>query len=415
MFTPKGLSPALAGLLAMAAFAVHAQRVTLDEAVQRTLADHPALRAEAASARAIAEQAMLEGLAPAPTVSAELENVLGTGEVSGIRAAETTLRLGQVLELGGKRDARRARGSAMVERQRNISRQRQLDLALATTLRYIAVTQGQRELELADRQWRVAQATERFVRERVERGAAPEGDIALAQIAQVRAEIDREHAEHELAGARFALAALWGEASALPIETTGDLDSLPESPDFETLAKRLEASPESVAWTLETRRIEAERAVADASARPDLSLALGVRRLEAFDDQALVMSVSMPLGTRSRATHLQARADAELDAIDAQSAAALLEARQTLFARVQELRHARTEFEALSSRMIPAAERGLSLTRAGYEEARYSILELTQAQTTLLKLQHERLDAAARHHRILAEIERSTALAGDRP
>jgi outer membrane protein, heavy metal efflux system len=64
--------------------------------------------------------------------------------------------------------------------------------------------------------------------------------------------------------------------------------------------------------------------------------------------------------------------------------------------------------------MIPAAERGLKLTRDGYEDARYSVLQLTQVQATLLELQRDRLAAAARYHTLLADIERSTA-AGDAP
>ena len=65
--------------------------------------------------------------------------------------------------------------------------------------------------------------------------------------------------------------------------------------------------------------------------------------------------------------------------------------------------------------MIPAAERGLELTRAGYEAARYSWLHLNQAQSSLLQLRKERLAAASRYHTLLAEIERSTAAAGARP
>jgi len=128
-----------------------------------------------------------------------------------------------------------------------------------------------------------------------------------------------------------------------------------------------------------------------------------------------VLSLVMPFGSATRSAHAIARNDAEQFELHARQQAAGLEARQQLFSRYQELRHARTEFEALSGRMIPAAEHGLGLTQRGYDDARYSVLQLTQAQATLLQLQLERLNAAARYHQLLADIERATASAGVTP
>lgn len=415
MLFRKGLTLALAGAMGVCACPAFAENVTLEAAIRRTLESNPALRAEGAAVTALEQQARLDGMAPAPTLGADLENVLGTGAVSGIHGAEATLRLSQVFELGGKRDARIARGAADVARQENVVGQRRLDLAAETTRRYIAVAAAEQERTLAASQAQLLRDTERAVRERVERGVAPEGDRELAGIAAARADLDREHAEHELAAARFALAALWGETTAMPIDTTADLLALPELPDFEALAARLDGTPEAIAFALEADRLSAERAVARASARPDLSLSLGVRRLEALDDQGLVLSFAMPFGTAERSSYALARTDAEQEALDARRQAASLEARQQLFARHQELRHARTEYEALTVRMIPAAERGLALTQAGYDDARYSILQLTQAQALLLQLRQQRLAAATRYHQRLADIERFTAAAGATP
>lgn len=406
---------AVAGTLSMFAWSVHAEPLTLQAAIGRTLSSNPALRAEGATVESLQQQVHLDSLAPPLTIGAELENVAGTGSVSNIGGAETTLRLGKVFELGGKRDARRQRGLAEVARQENQAARRRLDLAAETTKRFVAVIEAQAELELTGRQVALTRETEAAVQQRVDRGVAPAGDIALAQISVARADLAREHAEHELASAQFSLATLWGESRPIPIEAGGELLDLPPMPEFEVLAERLETTPDFIAYTLDAAKLDAERGVARASARPDLSLTAGVRRLEAIDDQALVFSFSMPFGTAPRSGYAVARVDAELDAVNAKRDAAMLEARQSLFARYQELRHARTEVQTLTDRMIPAAERGLTLTRAGYDDARYSILQLTQAQTTLLQMQQERLAAAARYHTLLADIERSTTAAGATP
>lgn len=406
---------ALAGALCWPWASVSAEPLSLQEAISRVLKSNPMLRAESASARALSQQALLDSLHPMPTLGAELENVGGTGAVSGVHGAEATLRLGQVIELGGKREARSQRGEAIVARQQLEVTRRQLDLATEATKRFIGVVESQMELALAADQVAMAGETRDAVRQRVERGVAPEGDVAHAEIAFVRAELAREHAEHELASARFALASLWGEAGPTRVEANGDLLTLPALPDFDALAARLVSTPEAQAFDRDVARIEGDRLVARASAKPDLSFTAGVRRLEALDDQALVFSFSMPFGTQERSAYAVARTEAELDELAARREAALLDVKQRLFARYQELRHARTEFEALGGRMIPAAEHGLALTRQGYDNARYSILQLTQAQTTVLQLQLDRLAAAARYHTLLADIERSTTEAGATP
>lgn len=406
---------AVAGVLGALALPTHAESLTLEAAISRTLASNPALRAEGAGVEALEQQLQLDSLAPAPTLGAELENVAGTGSLSGVKGAEATLRLGQVIELGGKREARRNRGLADIARQENAIDRQRLDLAAETTKRFVTVVEGQDELALARNHVKLATDTGAAIRFRVERGAAPEADAVLADIAVARAELAQENAEHELESAKFALASLWGATGPGDVQADGVLLELPEVEAFELLVERLRNTTEFRGYELELARIEAERGVARAAARPDLSLGAGVRRLEGPNDQALVFSFSMPFGTQQRSAFAVARTEAEVDAVVARRDAALFEARQVLFGRYQELRHARIEVESLTGRMLPAAERGLALTREGYDNARYSVLQLTQAQATLLQLQQERLAAAARYHAILADIERSIAAAGANP
>lgn len=405
---------ALAGVLLGLALPAHAETLTLPAAIERALSVHPALRADLATATAITHRIDADTLPPPLTFGAELENVAGTGAVSNIGGAETTLRLGRVLELGGKRDARAQRGRADLARHETQALGRRLDLALETTRRFIALAEAQDEWDLTGQQVDLLRATEAAVRERVARGVAAEADIAVAEIALARAELAREHAEHERASARFALSALWGDPTADDLVAATTLTELPALPDFEVLAARLPETPVMLVFARENDVLDADQSLARAATRPDLALSAGVRRFEALDDAALVFSVNLPLGLEQRAAPAMDRVAAERDAVDARREAALLEARQQLFARFQELRHAQTEVDTLVSRMIPSAERGLDLTRAGYEDARYSLLQLTQAHATLLQLRLEHLAAAARFHVLFAEIERSTA-AGVQP
>lgn len=406
-------SLALAGACGVAPWANAAEPLRLEEAVRRALASNPALAAETAQMRATAARAEREALPPPYVLGGELENVAGSGNLSGVRSAETTLRLGRVIELGSKREARQALGRAEIAQQDNRAQAARVDVASRATARFIEVAADQQRLAQAHHRLKQAERTRRTVAGWVAAARNPESDLQAAEIAMADAHLGLEHAEHELASARMSLAASWGELSADFDTVAGDLGALPPVDAFETLAERLPQTVEQRAAALERETIAARRRVAEAGAKPDLNVSLGVRRLEGPGDQGLVMSVSVPLGSRPRASHAIAEADAQLDALDARRDADRLERRQALFERYQELVHARTEVDAVRTRMKPKAEQAVAFTRRGFEAGRYSFLALAQAEKTLFDLQAREVEAAARYHTLLVEVERLTATATD--
>jgi cobalt-zinc-cadmium efflux system outer membrane protein len=138
-----------------------------------------------------------------------------------------------------------------------------------------------------------------------------------------------------------------------------------------------------------------------------------VRQLEVFDDHGLVFGMSMPLGVRTRAAYSMAESDAQLAASQLRRTAAHAESYQLLFENYQELLHARTEHEALRASMLPKAEHALALARRGFEAGRFSYAAMAQAQDTLLTLRRRGIDAAARFHTLLVEVERLTAVTAE--
>jgi outer membrane protein, heavy metal efflux system len=390
-----------------------AEPLRLEDAVGRALASHPSLTAEAAQLRAVQARADREGLPTPYTVGGELENVAGNGTLSGIHSAETTLRIGRVLELGGKRAARLALGAAEIDRQRNQADTMRRQVASQTAARFIEVVADQRRLAYARERVQQAERTRREVASWVAAARNPESDLRAAEIAVAEAELEREHAEHELISARMTLAASWGGFEPDFGEALGDIDTLPAAESFEALAARLPATAEQRSSLFEARTIEARRRIAEAAARPDLTVSLGVRRLEASDDQGLVMSVQVPLGSRRRSAFSVTEADAELAALDARRDAQRIERHQELFERYQELGHARLEAETLRKTMIPKAEQAVAFTRRGFEAGNFTFLMLAQAQKTLFELRERSVEAAARYHSLLVEVERLTAGAQD--
>jgi outer membrane protein TolC len=81
--------------------------LSLRDVLSLTLLRNPELSAFTFELRATEARMLQAGLLPNPALSAELENVGGTGPATrGARATETTLQLSQLIELGGKRAKR---------------------------------------------------------------------------------------------------------------------------------------------------------------------------------------------------------------------------------------------------------------------------------------------------------------------
>lgn len=412
MFLRYVCASALAGAFASSPAVADALSLTMSAAVDRAVASSPVLSSERAAVSAAEQQARLDALPPPMTIGGEMENFAGTDDLSGFEDAEFTLRVGKTFELGGKHETRKALGASRVALQGNELERRRLDVATQAKHRFLDVVAQQARLTLAEQESALARETREAVAYRVKRGASPEADLALADLTVARAELEQENAEHAVESARVALSVLWGERSPSFARAAGSVDTVPELPPFEALAQRLQSSPDQQLFALEAARLDAQRRSAEASRKPDLSGTLGVRRLEAFDDQALVMSISMPIGLGQRSDLALARGRAELESLEGRRQAVELERYQELFTRYQELRHARHEFEALRDRMIPAADRALALARRGYDEARYSFLQVAAARNVLHSLQKDRIAAATRYHRLLADIERATAVSG---
>lgn len=404
---------ALAGACGIVPNGHAAESLRLEEAVARAMASHPTLAAEAAAARAARARAQRGGLSSPYTVGGELENFAGTGVVSGVESTETTLRISRLIELGGKRATRQALGAAWIDRAEHRVNAARIALTSRVTARFIEVLADQERLAQAHEQVRQAEQTRREIASWVAAARNPESDLRAAEITVADAELLREHAEHELASARISLAASWGATDPDFESVSGDLDALPDVETLDELLARLPRTTAQRAAQLEVAEIEAQRRFAVANARPDLNVSLGVRRSEALDDQALVMSVSVPLGTKPRSRLEVAEADANLAAVESRRAAERLESHQTLFEAYQELLHARTEYEALRTRMVPKAEQALAFTRRGFEAGRFSFVALAQAQKTLFDLRTRSVEAAARYHSRLVEIDRLTATSPD--
>jgi outer membrane protein, heavy metal efflux system len=376
-------------VLAPAAFAANdggGRELTLQQAVSAALQGNPALQTFEFRFRAQDARGQQAALRPTPELSLDLENFAGSGELKGVDTAEATFALSQVIELGGKRDARI--GAAQAGRSAlDIERQAvQLDVLAEVTRRFIVVAQRQQQLQLARSAVALAEKTVEASERRVNAAKSPHAELDRARIALDRARLDERAALVELDTARKQLAATWGESqtvsSGQPFgEVRADLFSLPPTGDFPALVTQLASNPDFLRFASEARLRDAELRLASTLRRPDITLGAGIRRLEETKDQAFVASLAVPLFSGRRAESFVAEAQANRELVDAERRAAEVKAQATLYELHRQLSRAVTEAQTLRDDIQPRSAEALKETEYAYERGRYSYLELVDANT----------------------------------
>jgi cobalt-zinc-cadmium efflux system outer membrane protein len=404
---------ALAALLAFAACLARAEDtpLTLRDALSRTLQSNPDLAVLNASFIAQRAREDAAALRPAPELQVQLENLLGSGSSRGLDAAEASFALSQVLELGGQRQRRmaltRERGNTLAI-EREIA---QLDVAAEVARRFIHVASDQKQLELTELATELARKTLDEVERRVQAARSPVAEGHRSRIALARAELEQEHAEHELLTSRRKLAAMWGASEPDFAGVRADLFRLPAAVDLEALSARLGASPDFLRFASEARRLDAEVRLAEATARASPTVSAGVRHSRDSDDTAFIAGLSLPLFGGRRARPEIAEAAALRDGVAAQRSAARIKAETTLYELVQELGHSIAAAEVLRDQVLPEMEAALKATEYAWQRGRYSYLEWTEAQRERIAVQRALIEAAANAHLFQTEIERLTGAA----
>ena len=400
------LAACVAAMLALPALA--ADRLTLDDAFARVEQAHPDLRLAGGQRTVLTAELDRASFKPPLVVGASAENILGTGEASGLSGAELTLTLASVLERGGKLDARRALVQSRIDSLALQRESKRLDLLAEVARRYLAVVSAQRQREIADLDIGQRKRTVAGARQRLQAGASPESVVLTAEAALARAELERARAVQREAGAKQHLAALWGERDPGFQVVAGSPLALPKVASFDELTTWLARTPEIAQFAGEQRIREARLQLARTQATPDIDWQVGVRRLQATDDFGFVASASMPLGARSRAEPEIRVAEAELALLEIERESRNLSLYSTLADAHGRYLSAQLEVRRLGSEVIPKLDRAEAAAERAYRAGAISYLEWAQLQSERTSARKQQLEAALEAQRALIEIQRLT-------
>ncbi|AKH70615.1 MAG: cobalt-zinc-cadmium efflux system outer membrane protein [Porticoccus sp.] len=383
--------------------------LTLSEALSRAMAQNPTLQVFDFRLQGLEGRRFSADQNPALEAGLEVENVLGNGNRQGSDAAEYTLSLSSVLELGGKRQARVSVVDSrygLVEAER---RAETLDVLGQVAQRFVATLALQEKLELAAEAVALAEATHEIVTRRVDRGASPQAEVMRAKAALTRSRIEQSRALSEYESRKIALASLWGDTRLDFQSLEGDLFQFGSSDSFEILYQRVSESPAIQIYASERRVREAEVQLSRSQSESDIRWQVGIRRFEETDDTALTAGLSVPLfsGRRNRG-EVQA-ALAARDEVQYRREDTLLRLHSRLFEAYRQRQQNIEAVEQIRGQMLPDLSDALSQTREAYQKGRYSYVEWTAAQRELLSARQALVDAATMALLNQALIEQLTA------
>lgn len=398
----NGIAGAI-GLLAGLGYAQPRDTLTLERA-QTLLRQHPSLSALTSEVEAREKLAAQAGALPNPSLSVEAENFAGTGPLSGTQGLETTTRLEQTLELGGKRSLRRGQAQAEMRIAQSERGLKEAELSVELREVFSEALKLQERLRILSRDTLFLKEVVEVSRRRAQAGGggvAEEGKLRLA-FSQARMEATNAGTELEVAFQRLALMmGLSGpDFKAVRESETGVF------PEWATVERSLENHPELLRWKSERELRQLSLRSARAQNMPDLGINAGVRRLNAGGgDWAVVGGVSIPLPVWNRNSGGIAGSEARIRSSEQGTEAARRELTAKAFSLWSGLRVKGQEIDRLRTELLPQATQVRDDTRAAYTQGRFGVLELLDGQRTWLELNEHYIEQMAEYRLDAAKLD----------
>ena len=379
--------------------------LALRDALALALMHNPRLASASWDVRIGEARTLQTGFLPNPELELEAEEVAGSGGGRGFEAAEMSIRLSQLIELGGKR-ARRTRVAEIETRLAGWDYEAErLAVLTDATLGFIDVLATQERLRLTQELADLSKRTLAVAAERVDAGEASPLEKTKAEVELANNNIELQKAESGLRSARKRLASVWGSTVPRFSKAVGTMDRVLDIPAYESVQALLGQNPNVARWAQEMEQRLAALALARARRVPDLTVGIGAQRFQETSDHALTFGLGLPLplfdqnqGRVLEAHHRLAQLDHERENVEVRTAAALAESYEALTA-------ARSEVIGLRGQVVPGAVRAFEAANEGYQQGTFGYLEVLDAQRTLFEAKRRLLDAQARYHRSAAVVE----------
>jgi cobalt-zinc-cadmium efflux system outer membrane protein len=383
--------------------------LTLEGAIAQAFQDSPKVDAARAGIAAAAGSERQAQAWPNPELSFAAENFSGTGPYKGTGQAEFTYGVSQLLELGGKREARRRAAQAAHKAAQIDLSATERDVIRDVTVAYMETVAADESLKFASDVEATAKRVLADVTRRVDSARDPLFQKHRAIVALTNARIARDRAEALQRAARQKLGRLLGNASAAHA-LTGDIFYVASAPaplsDYEA---KLEHAPDLKRYAFLRDQREADLALARAAVVPDIRANVGMRQFAGTSEKALVAGITLPIPVLNQNQGEIARAGAEVTRVLSERRQAQRDLAQQLWSTWTDWQSAWDEAKAIKETALPEAETAFQLALRGYRAGGFQYLDVLEAQRAFFETRTNMVAALSRLHAARADVERLAA------
>ena len=380
--------------------------ITLREAVTFALVNNPKLKAFSLDIRVADARTLQAAMLPNPQINVEVEEFGGTGERAGFDSSETSIQIGQLIELADKR-SRRTHLAALEKDLAELDfKSKRLDVMSDVAVTFIDVLAAQEQLSLSKELVDLSQKAYSTVAERVRAGQDSPIEETKAKIALSNTRIEFERAGNKLISARHQLAATWGSSNPAFEKVAGEFYTLSPVPSFEELADLISKNPDIIRWQTEIERRRAALELEKAKAASDIKLRGGVQYFNEVDDSAFILGFTIPFpifdrnqGNIQHAMYMLKKREENHKAVEVDIRANLADATTTLSSSFGEITIIRND-------VLPLAKSAFDAAGQGYREGKFEYMTVLDAQRTFFEVRARYIKALAGYHKTRADVER---------
>jgi cobalt-zinc-cadmium efflux system outer membrane protein len=349
------------------------------------------------------------GLWPNPEFTVEAEDV--GWDAPGLDESELSVSLSQEFELFGQRGARKDLARAQINATQLTVKLAAFDLYLEAKNRFYVLFHAQEKLAHSRRTVDLADSILANIKIRIEKGAALQSELLLAELERQRAQLQLLRVEQEALSAATSLAALWNDTPGkLEVAANSEPSFSPLLARMDLLEVRLDSSRSLIQLNREATLLRAERSLAASEAHPSITLSGGMKRLDATNSNSFLFGLSVPLPFFNRNQGTRDRLTRELHALDYDIERVRQETRAKLRSRVLRAKQLVQRHNQLDSRLLPTAEDAYTTLRDAYEAGRVPYTQLLEAERSLNELRFEHNDMLLDIHLQIMAIEKLTGV-----
>ncbi|MGK9369594.1 TolC family protein [Melioribacter sp. Ez-97] len=380
----------------------------LQDAIIIGLRNNPSLKSKKLEISAFQAAALQAALYPNPIVEIDFENVLGSGDFGGFNAGENTFFITQDFVLGG----RLSKAEKVQLINSNLAKweleKDRLNLISEIRKSFTQISSLQHQNELNKKLLKISKEFLLNLERRIKAGKISPAEASRASLISTSLEIQIQNTEMQLASEKARLKAMLGKPDLQFTSVENICNLRYDIPNLDSLRELILNSPSLAQFKTKMKRVKAAVELEKAKVIPDLSVSLGIRRLNETSDNVLVLGASIPLPIFDDNKGNIQEAMIRENQVKYEFVGAINSAEAKLKFLYNNIKAFGSMIEKLEQESIPSAKDAFKIINEGSSVGRFTVLDVLDAQRSLFELESQYIKAVAEYNQNIIELEALT-------